>query len=74
MCVGIAKIPNSNRGKGQIGPGENPERPLPNCMKRTDNPKHGDMTDTSMGKKLASSGQETAHKWPLVKFCDHWHK
>ena len=59
-------------GGGQIGPRENPERPIPNCGKGTDDPQPGDMTDTSMGKKQASSGQATAHKWPLVNFSNHW--
>ena len=38
-------------GKGLTGPGENPERPIPKHGKGTDDPKHRDMTDMSMGKK-----------------------
>ena len=61
-------------GKGQTGPGENLERPIPNCGKGTDTPKHGGMTDMSTGKKTASSGLETAHEWLLAKFSDRWQK
>ena len=30
------------------------------------------MTDMSIGQEQASSDQETAHKWSLVNFSDHW--
>ena len=74
-CKGVLESTQSltpTGGEGQTSPGENPERPIPNCRKATDDPKHRDMTDISMGKKQASSGQEIAHKWPLANFSNLW--
>ena len=60
--------------KGQIGPGETPERPILNSRKRTNDSKNGDKTDISTGEKQASSGQEKAQEWPLATISNHWQK
>ena len=74
-CEDVLEAPKSltlRGGKYQTGPGENPERHIPNHGKGTDDPKHRDMTDISTGQQPASSGQETAHKSSLVNFWDSW--
>ena len=76
-CKGVLESPKFLTqivGKGQTDPGENPERPIPIHGKGTDEPKHRDMTDMFMGKKPASSGQETPHKWQLAYFSKHGQK
>ena len=60
--------------KGQTGPGETPERPIPNTRKRTSESKNGDKIDMSTGKKPVSSGQEKAQQWPLATISDCWWK
>ena len=60
-CKGVLESLNSLStagSKGQIGPEETPERPIPNSGKRTNDSKNGDKTNMSKGKMLASSGQE----------------
>ena len=74
-CEGVLESPNSLSQAGSedwASPGENPERPIPNC--RTDNPKTGDMTDMSMGKKPASLDQATAQEWLLANLSNCWQK
>ena len=50
-CKGVLESPSLTPAqvKSQTGPGENPARPIPNHRKGTDNAKHRDMTDVSMG-------------------------
>ena len=73
-CQGVLESPYSLSpagSKDQTGPGENPDRPNPNCRKGTEDPKTRDMTDTSTGKKPASSGQAMAQKRPLANYSNH---